>query len=300
MTEGAARTVAQAKVNLALAVLAREEGGYHQIETLFQRIALGDVVHVRAGGSARALDAAGPAMPPEGLGPVERNLAWRAAERYALVSGWPRGFAIEIEKRVPVGGGLGGGSADAAAVLRILNALAPEPLSPMALLQIAVRLGADVPFLASGASLALAWGRGERMLALPALPAREVALVVPDFGVGTAEAYGWIAESRREHPPAPHAELLVPESLATWAQVELRMRNDFQPVVGERHPRLLRMVRALRERLGASAALMSGSGSSLFALYDAPPDAAAIARETGARVLLTRTAARVEEVVRTE
>ena len=300
MTEGAARTIAQAKVNLALHVLAREEGGFHQIETVFQRIALGDAVHVRTGGTARSLDASGPAMPEGGLGPVERNLAWRAAERYALVAGWPRGFAIEIEKRVPVGGGLGGGSADAAAVLRILNALAPEPLSPLALLQIAVRLGADVPFLTSNASLALAWGRGERMLALAPLPARDVAIVVPDFAVATAEAYGWVAESRREHPVAPHAELLVAEELASWERVELRMRNDFQMVVGERHPRILRIVRALRERLGASAALMSGSGSSIFALYDAPPDAGALARETGARVLPTRTAARVEEVHRTE
>ena len=299
MSEGAARTIAQAKINLALHVLAREEDGYHQIETVFQRIALGDVVQLRAGGSARSLDAAGPAMPAAGLGPVERNLAWRAAERYALVAGWPRGFAIEIEKRVPVGGGLGGGSADAAAVLRLLNTLAPEPLSPLALLQIAVRLGADVPFLASNASLALAWGRGERMLALPPLPVRDLALVVPDFAVGTAEAYGWVAEARREHPAAPYAELLVAEELADWARVELRMRNDFQQVVGARHPRIIRIVRALRERLGASAALLSGSGSSIFALYDAPADAAQLERETGARVLLTRTATRVEEVVRT-
>ena len=300
MSEGAARTIAQAKINLALHVLAREEDGYHQIETVFQRIALGDLVHVRAGGTDRSLDVGGPAMPAAGLGPVEQNLAWRAAERYALVAGWPRGFAIAIEKHVPVGGGLGGGSADAAAVLRILNALAPEPLSPLALLQIAVRLGADVPFLASRATLALAWGRGERMLALPALPERHVALVVPDFAVSTAEAYRWVAEARREHPAAPHAELLVPEELASWERVELRMRNDFQLVVGARHPRLIRMVRALRERLGASAALMSGSGSSVFALHDAPPDAALLERETGARVLLTRTATRVEEVVRTE
>ena len=299
MSGGAARTVAQAKINLALRVLAREESGYHQIETVFQRIALGDVVHVRTGGSARSLDAAGPAMPGSGLGPVEGNLAWRAATLYASVAGWPGGFAIELDKRVPVGGGLGGGSADAAAVLRILNTLAPEPLSPLALLQIAVRLGADVPFLTSPASLALAWGRGERMLALPPLPAREVALVVPDFSVATAEAYGWVAEARREAAAAPHAELLVAEEFASWDRVDLAMRNDFQMVVGARHPRVIRIARALRERLGASSALMSGSGSVIFALYDAPPDPEALGRETGARVLLTRTATRVEEVVRT-
>src|SRR5207253_289491 len=80
-------------------------------------------------------------------GPTERNLAWRAALAYADATGWPNGFAIEIEKRLPVGGGLGGGSADAGAVLRCLNALAPSPLGVSALLSIAAPLGADVPFL---------------------------------------------------------------------------------------------------------------------------------------------------------
>ena len=295
---GEARVVAQAKVNLLLHVLAREASGYHQIETLFQRIALGDLVTVRATDGARALDVAGPAMPDEGLGPVERNLAWRAAERYALVAGWPRGFAIEVEKRIPVGGGLGGGSADAAAVLRALNALNPEPLSPLALLQIAAQLGADVPFLASRASLALAWGRGERMLALPPLPERRLALVMPPFGVSTADAYGWVAAEHAAHPRPPHAELLAAEELGTWPGVEARMRNDFQLPVSERHPEITRLARALRERLGAAAALMSGSGSTVFALYDSDPDASKLAEATRCRVTVTRTAARVEEVTR--
>ena len=298
MSAGAARVVAQAKINLLLHVLAREASGHHQIETLFQRVALGDVVTVRVTPRGRALDVAGPALPPAGLGPAEENLAWRAADRYAVVAGWPHGFAIEIEKVVPVGGGLGGGSADAAAVLRALNALNPEPLSPLALLQIAARLGADVAFLASRASLALAWGRGERMLQLPPLPARDVAIVVPPFGVRTADAYAWLAAEREAHPRPPHAELLHPEELASWPGAESRMRNDFQPIVGARHPEIVRLVRLLRERLGAAAAMMSGSGSAVFALFDAPPDVEAIGRATGCRVLAARTAARVEDAVR--
>ena len=142
-----ARTVAQAKVNLFLRVLAREADGYHQIETLFCRLELGDDVAVRVGVGGRSLDCAGDALPTEGLGPVERNLAWRAAVMYADATGWPNDWSIEIAKRIPVGGGLGGGSSDAGAVLRCLNQLAPSPLSDDELLALAAPLGADVPFL---------------------------------------------------------------------------------------------------------------------------------------------------------
>jgi 4-diphosphocytidyl-2-C-methyl-D-erythritol kinase len=104
----AGRVAAQAKINLALRVLAREVSGYHQIETLFCRIALADTVVVRIVARERSLDCHG-----ADLGPIEANLAYRAAAAYAAARGWPDGFAIEIEKRIPVGGGLGGGSADA-------------------------------------------------------------------------------------------------------------------------------------------------------------------------------------------
>src|SRR6185503_6143916 len=107
-----ARTVAQAKVNLFLRVLAREADGYHQLATLFCRLELGDDVTVRVGVGGRSLDCTGDGLPPDGLGPVEQNLAWRAAARYAETTGWPNDWTIGITKLIPVGGGLGGGSAD--------------------------------------------------------------------------------------------------------------------------------------------------------------------------------------------
>src|SRR5512132_787775 len=142
----AARVAAYAKINLALRILAREASGFHDLETLFCRIALADDVVVRVSDATdRALTCTGDALPEEGLGAPEENLAWRAAEAYADYDNWPRGFTIEIEKRIPVGGGLGGGSADAGAVLRALNALNPRPLPSAELLAIAGTLGADVP-----------------------------------------------------------------------------------------------------------------------------------------------------------
>src|SRR3954464_9289806 len=106
--------------------------------------------------------------------PEEKNLAYRAASLYAAETGVPHGFEIVIKKRIPIGGGLGGGSADAAAVLRILNTLAEKPLPWEQLCSLATRIGSDVPFLASDFVMAMGWGRGDKLLQLPVLPSRDV------------------------------------------------------------------------------------------------------------------------------
>ena len=306
MSGRAARVLAQAKVNLFLRVLAREESGYHQIETLFCRLDLGDDVVVRTGGRGRALDCRGAEV-----GPVERNLAYRAALAYAEARGWPRAFAIEIDKRIPVGGGLGGGSADAGAVLRCLNALARRPLTPAQLLELAARIGADVPFLTLEAPLALAWGRGERLLALPPLPTRNVALICFAQGVATADAYAWLAKSRGAYVPSPTA--WVPADFASWARVAAFASNDFEPVVAAHHAGVrdalhaLRRIarRASRELDTTIVTLMSGSGATLFSIVaEASPgftlivDAPHAPRDPHGepRLLSTATAGRVAQV----
>ena len=285
----AAHVQAFAKVNLALRILAREASGFHQLETLFCRIDLADdvVVRIRDGGE-RSLDSRG-----ADTGPAEKNLAWRAASAYAERDGWPRGFAIEIEKRIPVAGGLGGGSADAGAVLRALNALNPRPLPDAELLALAFALGADVPFLTTAAPLALAWGRGERMLALPALPERELALVLPGFGVDTAQAYAWLAEARTARP-AVHGPAAHPlAAVTTWGGVERQSTNDFEEPVFAQRPELS----AIHERLaavpGVTLARMSGSGSTLFALFDGDMELRLVAQSTGCKVLAAKTLAEV-------
>jgi 4-diphosphocytidyl-2-C-methyl-D-erythritol kinase len=287
----AGRLVAEAKLNLLLHAHAREAGGYHAVETLFQRIALGDDVRVAVGGAGRSLDCRG-----ADVGPVERNLAWRAALAYADAAGWPTGFAIELDKRVPTGAGLGGGSADAGAVLRILNALAPSPLPAAALLALAAPLGSDVPFLTAERPTALAWGRGERMLALAPLPARDVRLLLPDAAVATADAYAWLAADRGAFRPA--ARLLDAAALATWAGVAALAANDFEGPVAARVPAVaaLRAWRDAAAGVAADAAgdaivRMSGSGAAWFAI-----GAADAAPPPGVRVVRTATVDRVAPV----
>jgi 4-diphosphocytidyl-2-C-methyl-D-erythritol kinase len=286
-----ARVIAQAKINLMLRVLAREVSGYHSIETVFLRLDLGDDVRVRIT-PGLTVDCAGPALPSSGLGPMERNLAYRAAMAYRDATGWPTGFSIEIDKKIPVGGGLGGGSADAGAVLRILDALAPNPLGAR-LIDLAAPLGADVAFMTIESPMALGWSRGERLLPLHVLDQRPVALLTPDFSVSTADAYAWLAADRG--PYVPSSEVIAADSLATWEAITLVATNDFERVVSARHPIIAELVDELRSH-DAMLAMMSGSGSAVFGIFDEAPDAAGLTRSTGFTTIVSKTSDRVVRV----
>jgi 4-diphosphocytidyl-2-C-methyl-D-erythritol kinase len=291
MSGGAARAVAHAKINLALRVLARGGDGYHAIETVFARLALGDDVAVRALPSGRSIDCRG-----ADAGPSEQNLALRAAAAYAHATGWPAGFAIEIEKRIPVGGGLGGGSADAGAVLRLLDALAPRPVGQEGLLALAMGLGSDVPYLTTTDPVVFAWGRGEKMRALPPLAERSVVLVFPGFAVDTTQAYRWLDEDREQVGTWAPAHLHAGR-LSRWSDVAELAENDFEEPVGRRHPEVARVIERLREA-GGAIALLSGSGSTVFGIFEEPPDAGTIARAVPYRHELTSTLVRVTAVER--
>jgi 4-diphosphocytidyl-2-C-methyl-D-erythritol kinase len=252
---GAGRTLAQAKINLSLRVLGKEADGFHSIETVFLRIGLSDDVRVHVRKNARTLRCG--AMRDQ---PQEENLAYRAASLYADETGWPHGFEIVIKKRIPIGGGLGGGSADAAAVLRILNTLAAKPVPPENLARLAARLGSDVPFLAGDSVMALGWGRGENLLCLPPLPSRDIHLFLPPFGIDTGEAYALLDEARGEQTgEKPH---LTAEMFADWDSAARHSTNDFEAVIRPRWP----VIDTLLER-GERYGLfyrMSGSGSTVF------------------------------------
>ena len=285
----AARARAQAKINVYLRIIGRRPDGFHNLDTVFQRIDLADEVTVRTRDDARRfIDCAGPRMPAAGLGPAAQNLAFRAAEAYAERTGWPRGFEIEVTKHVPVGGGLGGGSADAGAVLRILNALAPAPIDDVELGVLGLALGSDIPFLALEHACALGSERGGSLGVGPALPPADLVLFIPPFGIATKDAYRWLVESANYDIPSPSP----PAGRSQWTALDLG--NTFERVVEPRFPAIKRARERLRAA-GATIARLSGSGSAVFGLFD-PSAPTGIALGLDGDVIATQTSSRVVQV----
>lgn len=254
---------APAKVNLWLRVLAREESGFHGLETLFCAIDLCDTVEVETSpepGVTLVVEGSVDTGPPEGnLAVVAAKLALRAMGRAG------DGLRVHLRKRIPSAAGLGGGSSDAATALRAVNALYDEPLSGAELLSLGIELGSDVPFFLCGSPLALGWSRGERLLALPPLPAAPLLVAHPGEPVPTADAFHRIAE-RREGGYRPRARSVDLASLSSWSTVASLAENDFEPFAVERIPRLAEGLRVMREA-GARIALLAGSGGSLFGVF---------------------------------
>ena len=257
---------ALAKVNLFLRVLARSEDGYHGIETLLCLISLADTV------SAERREGRGVTIDVQGadLGTPADNLAVRAADRVLEATGHRFAVHLTLLKRIPARAGLGGGSSDAAAALHLVNSLAGHAVPRHELLQFAAQLGSDVPFFFTGAPLALAWNRGERMIRLPPLPASPAVLLTPPVPIGTAEAYAWVDRSRGAEARRGALALDL-DALARWGDVGRMAGNDFESAVFSRHPE----IRAAFEALVATRPLlcrMTGSGSSIFAIYRSSRD----------------------------
>jgi len=267
---------AYAKANLLLRVLARESAGYHTLETLFTLLELADdlIVERTAGGIELTVEGAE-------TGAVESNLAYRAAAMVLDATNRRFGVRLHLVKQIPVGAGLGGGSADGAAALHAVNALAESAVPRHEILQMATRLGSDVPFLASGTPFALAWGRGERMFRLPPPPTAPVLLVVPSFGIDTGKAYELLSQGR-DWSQGRGAVVLEHDALTTWGGIARLGGNDFEVPVFGKEPAL----RELFERLCHTRPLLarlSGSGSSLIAVYRHEQDRDDAAMELGER-----------------
>ena len=260
-----------AKLNLGLRVLRRRADGYHDIRTIFQTVDFSDRVEVRIW----------PDGPAEIAIACDRkdlenrsNLAWRAAELMARRFRCGGRISIRLWKSIPVGAGLGGGSSDAAAVLRALACLLPEPPSRDAVLAAAGELGSDVPFLVEGGT-ALGTGRGTDLQPLPDLPSPVAAIALPEVEVSTAWAYRALADrGLTELTQKPGKGMLeeFDSSLDSGAPspadiLSKRMVNDFESVVFQRFPSLADLKRRLLS-LGARHALLSGSGAAVFGIFD--------------------------------
>ena len=259
---------AAAKLNVFLRVMGRREDGYHDIETVILPLDLHDVVRIQVAGSTR-VDVAGPRAGELSAAGGE-HLARRAIEAFVSATGIAATVEVTIEKRIPVTAGMGGGSADAAAVLRVLSRL--HRIDPLDLLPAAAGLGADVPALLHGGPV-LVEGRGDRLTPVMAASANWV--IAPQaFGVRTADAYRWWDEDPVSGPD-PGALIAALET----GNVDLlgsAFYDDLESVVLARHPAIAVTRDALLEA-GAAGAVMTGSGPTVVALARHPGEAARIA-----------------------
>ena len=241
---------APAKINLFFKILRRREDGFHEIETLMAPISLADELTIKPNESGLEFSFDDPDLPAG-----EQNLVVRAARAFFdEVHKQPR-VRITLQKKIPHGAGLGGGSSDAASTLLGLNELHGNPLSIVSLTTLAGRIGSDVPFfLTRGA--ARCRGRGEIIEPIELFPKLPLLLLKPEFGVPTPWAYQRWRDSR-ELPGVDYA----PQPFG-----ELTLQNDLERPVFEKHIFLARMKGWLREQPEVAAALMSGSGSTMFAV----------------------------------
>ena len=249
-----------AKVNLTLDVLGKRPDGYHDLKSVMQTVSLRDDVEIDVGtGKPWYLK-----CDMEGIPTDEKNLAWKAARVFLdAIEKDPEGLEIRITKRIPCQAGLGGGSADAAAVLRALNKHYGEPFSIGALAELGASVGSDVPFCTVGGT-AMVEGRGDRLRKLPDMPDCVFVVCKPDFSASTPELYRKLDEkeiARRPNHLAMESALLSGD----LGKVAENLCNVFDPVVTEEHLEL-NYIKSIFNSYGSVGQQMTGSGSAVFAI----------------------------------
>ena len=249
-----------AKINLTLDVLGKREDGYHDLKSVMQTISIRDDIEID-------LDTNQPwtlECDMEGIPTDSRNLAWKAAEVFFSATGLScSGLTIRITKRIPTQAGLGGGSADAAAVLRALNKHYGMPLSILALAEIGAQVGSDVPFCTI-CGTAMVEGRGERLRKLPDMPDCFFVVCKPDFSASTPELYKKLDETviaRRPDNQAMESALLAGD----LQKVADNIWNVFDPVVTKDHLEM-NYIKSIFNTYGAVGYQMTGSGSAVFSI----------------------------------
>lgn len=283
-----------AKINLDLRILSVRPDGFHDLKTIFQSLALHDVMTFTTRKGPFAIECDDPNIPTD-----ERNLIWRAASLLWRTAGRrgdrPRDAVVGLRKRIPASAGLGGGSANAAMAILGLTRTWNLDVDVPTMSRLAAGVGADVPFFLVGGT-ALGLGRGDDIYPLVDLPRTHVVLVRPPLGVSSAEAYGWYDNEPRRRRREPARKILT----GSWPAWAINLRNDLEPAVTARHPTIGRIKQALMSA-GAVQAAMTGSGSTVFGLFErqdaARRTAAALARP-GWLVVSTRTLSRAEYAAR--
>jgi len=268
-TKKTVRIPAFAKVNLCLHVIGKRPDGYHELRTIFQTISLADSLQLtRVPDPGITLETNDAELP---TGP--ENLVCRAIDAIACETGFRGGIRASLEKRIPVARGLGGGSSDAAAAIIGMLRLTKAKVPLARLMEMAARLGADVPFFLFGGR-ALAVNRGDEIYPLNDAPRRTVVVVSPKgIGVSTKEAYQWVSAELTNRAKAPN---IWGFCALCWSRQE-GLSNDFEGPVFSRHPRLGEIRADLLKR-GAADAALAGSGSAVFGVFRNPARARRAAR----------------------
>ena len=265
------------KVNLLLNILGKRPDGFHELETVMYPISIFDRLSFSRGNHGIELSCSDPALPTD-----SRNLVYRAAEAFFRIAGIKDGVGIYLEKKIPLAAGLGGGSGNAAVTLLGLNELFDEPLGEEQVQEIAASIGSDVPFFLQKKP-ALAIGRGEKIQPLDRFPAIQGAaflLVHPGFGISTAWAYQQLAS----FPTALNGQSGRAQKLISLLQTSTlqnagpELYNSLEAPALEKYPLLALFQEFLRQQ-GAEAALMSGSGSSTFAIVKSQAAAEKLAED---------------------
>lgn len=265
---------AYAKLNLTLDVVGKRPDGYHDMCMVMQSIGLEDELTIEAApGSGITIHTNMSYLPGDG-----RNLAAVAAKRFFEATGESLNLSIDLRKRIPVCAGMGGGSSDAAAVLRALNQLAGADLSTDELAAIGERVGSDVPFCVLGGA-ALAEGKGERLTPLPPLPPCSIVVCKPPFSISTPELFGTLCLKKlRGRPDTPG--VLAALEAGDLTGVARRLYNVFEDALSPRQARVVGEIKDTLIAEGALGACMSGTGPTVFGLFPS-----AVPAEAAARVL---------------
>lgn len=261
---------AYAKLNLTLDVLDKRPDGYHDLKSVMQTVSIRDDIEIDVGtGRPWSLHCSDDSIPTD-----ERNLAWKAAKTFFEATGKdPDGLEIRIHKRIPTEAGMGGGSADAAAVLRALNKHYDNPFSILALAELGASVGSDVPFCTL-CGTAMVEGRGERLRKLPDMPDCVFVICKPDFSSSTPALYKKIDETaiavRPDHK-AMESGLLAGD----LGKIASSLCNVFDPIVTQEHLEL-NYIKSIFNSYGAVGQQMTGSGSAVFAIVESFEYAAVI------------------------
>ena len=246
------------KINLALDVLYKREDNYHEISSIMQQISLKDILKYRDNKDGIIMESSDKELPLDST-----NLVYRAWEKMKIITGINRGIIIDIEKNIPIAAGLAGGSSNAATTLKALNTLWEAGLSDQELMEIGESLGADVPFCIMGGT-ARAEGIGEKLTSLNPFKGKYILLGNPGIGISTEYAYSRLDLNKKRIDIDALVRCMHEEDLAC---VGKKIQNIMEVPISKEHPIIQEIKRIMLEN-GALGALMSGSGPTVFGLFD--------------------------------